>query len=197
MNDGSVAYYNKVFKGLDDEPTSFENGIFEQCTFEGLQIHRIDFRQSNLIECTFKDCDLSNAYLHKSTWQGVYFSQCKMIGMRFDTIDPFGFQIQLKACVLDLSVFTGRKLNKTIFESSRFREVDFLGCDLRGAKFIACQLEGAVFAGCNLQKADFTTSRGYVIDPNENQIAQAKFDLYGLPGLLEGYAIEVQMPHET
>jgi uncharacterized protein YjbI with pentapeptide repeats len=70
-------------------------------------------------------------------------------------------------------------------------EVDFTQSDLSGADFQGSDLSGVVFSQTNLEKADFRQSQGFRIDPELNRLKGARFDLDGLPGLLDKYGIKI------
>lgn len=50
----------------------------------------------------------------------------------------------------------------------------------------------AVFQQTNLEKTDFTTAYNFVFDPESNRMRKARFSVYGLPGLLEKYGLEIE-----
>jgi len=70
--------------------------------------------------------------------------------------------------------------------------VDFSEADLSGAFFDHCELHDAVFVQTNLEEADFRSAYGFEIDPEQNRIKSAKFSLYGIPGLLSKYGINIE-----
>jgi len=58
--------------------------------------------------------------------------------------------------------------------------------ELTGATFETCDLQGTIFKRTNLQNADSRTFYNYSIDPEINQIDNAKFSLSAVtvqPGL--------------
>ncbi len=78
------------------------------------------------------------------------------------------------------------------FTNCSLEEVDFTQADLSAANFDECNLALAVFYQTNLEKADFRSSFGYIIDPEENRVKKAKFSLNGIPGLLAKYQLTIQ-----
>lgn len=63
--------------------------------------------------------------------------------------------------------------------------------DLTQSQFILCDLNQAVFERTNLEKVDFRSGFNFNIDPEANNIKQAKFSSQGLTGLLMKYNIVV------
>jgi uncharacterized protein YjbI with pentapeptide repeats len=114
-----------------------------------------------------------------------------MLGLRFDTCNGFGLSFSFDGCQLNHSSFYKTKIKKTIFKNSHLQESDFSEADLTGAVFDDCNLTQAVFFHTILEKADFRTSYNYSIDPEINRIKKAKFSIWGIPGLLDKYDIEI------
>jgi uncharacterized protein YjbI with pentapeptide repeats len=116
-----------------------------------------------------------------------------MLGLHFDRCNEFGLVVAFEKCNLSHASFYGTKLKKTVFKDLTLHDVDFAGCDLTGSVFDNCDLARASFENTGLEKADFRTSFNYSIDPARNRIKKAKFSLSGAPGLLDGYAIEIDL----
>ena len=167
-------------------------GDFEDCTFSYCNFSNVALSQCKFINCVFKECDLSNAMLNKTGFQEVAFLGCKLLGLRFDLCDPFGFAVHFKNCLMDHTSFYKVRLIKTHFTSCRMREADFTEADLRAARFENCDLLNAVFDQSILEKTDFTTAYDFTIDPESNKIKGAKFASSGLRGLLEKYGLEIE-----
>jgi uncharacterized protein YjbI with pentapeptide repeats len=114
-----------------------------------------------------------------------------MLGIAFAAANPFLLELHLEHCVLDYCNFYKLPLKKSTFHHCRLREVDFSQANLNEASFVGSDLLGAVFDQTNLEKADFRDALHYRIAPELNAIKGARFDLAGLPGLLESYGIKV------
>lgn len=78
------------------------------------------------------------------------------------------------------------------FRDCNLKEVDFTEAELPETLFGNCDLDSAIFKYSNLEKADFRTSYNFLIDPQINNIRQAKFSLRGLPGLLEKFTLDIE-----
>ena len=114
-----------------------------------------------------------------------------MLGLRFDTCNPFALSFGFERCILNHASFYQTKLKKTSFKDCQLHEVDLSGCDLSAAVFDNCDLKDSSFESTILEKADFRTAFNYSINPETNRLKKAKFSISGLPGLLEKYGIEV------
>jgi uncharacterized protein YjbI with pentapeptide repeats len=115
-----------------------------------------------------------------------------MLGMHFDHCNKFGLEFSFENCKLNHSSFYQTKIKKTAFKNSELKEVDFTDCDISVSVFNNCDLLNAKFENAILEKADLRTAYNYSIDPNANRIKKAKFSLNGIPGLLNGYDIEIE-----
>ena len=119
------------------------------------------------------------------------FKDCKMLGLRFDSCNPFGLSFSFDGCQLNHSSFYKTKIKKTVFSNSQLQETDFAEADLTGAVFDNCDLMNAVFDRTLLEKADLRTSYNYTIDPETNRLKKAKFSVSSIAGLLAKYDINI------
>ena len=172
-------------------PSDVLSGEYDSCTFSNCNFATASFQQASFENCKFEDCDLSNIKVVKVNFQNVRFVRCKMLGIAFTTANPFLLELHLDHCTLDYCNFYKLPLKKSKFLQSRLREVDFSQANLSEASFQGSDLLGAVFDQTNLEKADFRDAVNYRIAPELNAIKGARFDLAGLPGLLESYGIKV------
>jgi uncharacterized protein YjbI with pentapeptide repeats len=164
--------------------TSLIANEYSRCSFDGLDLKSADLKGKIFVECTFRSCDLSLANTTRTSWRGVRFEHCKLLGLRFDQCHTFLLELAFDTCILDLASFHGLRLKNTVLSNCRLRETDLSGADLSGASFAGCDLGGAVFDGTILEGADMRTAQHYSIDPATNKIRKARFTRDGLEGLL-------------
>ncbi len=162
---------------------------FVRCTFADCDLKQVDLAGKVFVECTFRSCDLSLAETTKTSWRGVRFEHCKLLGLRFDRCHTFLLELAFESSILDLASFHGLRLKNTVFSNCRLRETDLSGADLSGASFTGCDLGGAVFDSTGLEGADLRNAQHYSIDPAKNRIRKARFSKDGLEGLLHGSGI--------
>jgi uncharacterized protein YjbI with pentapeptide repeats len=167
------------------------SGEYDSCTFSNCNFSGASFQQASFENCKFEDCDLSNIKAPKVNFQQVRFVRCKMLGIAFTTVNPFLLELHLEHCTLDFCNFYSLQLKKSSFQHCRLREVDFTQANLSEVRFTGSDLLGAVFDQTHLEKADFRDAIHYRIVPENNFLKGARFDLVGLPGLLESYGIKV------
>lgn len=180
--------YDQIFAGMP----FLEPGEYEQCQFKSCALAEADLSGCKFIDCDFVDCDLSLAKLDQSAWQDVRFKDCKLLGLRFDRVNPFGLALAFTGCRLNHSSFFRLKLKNTRFTACQMQEVDCVEADFTGAMFDDCDLLGAIFDRTLLERADLRQAWNYQLDPDQNEIKGAKCALEGLPGLLSKYQLQIE-----
>lgn len=173
-----------------DKAEQLAKGEYENCTFDHCVF--TDLSNIKFIECTFMHCNLSLATLSNAAFRDVTFNDSKMLGLRFDSCNKFGFDIKADNCNLNNVSFYQMKLIKTKLSNSTMKEADLSECDLSGSVLHNCDLAGAVFDRTVLEKADLRTSYNYSINPENNRIRKAKFSMNGIAGLLDKYDIVIE-----
>ena len=191
---------DKRFEGIDFSATAFITADYENCIFQNCNLvhgltpssDHVGLAGSNFSECTFNGCNLSMVSLTKTAFRDVKFIGCKLLGLHFQSCNPFGLEMYFDNCIADLSSFYKLKLKNTFFKNTSLQEADFTAADLTSAVFDNCNLAGAVFENTVLEKADLSTAYNYSIDPELNTIKKAKFSIAGIAGLLHKYDIDIQ-----
>jgi fluoroquinolone resistance protein len=175
-----------------DRDATLVKGDYEHCIFNNCNLADYNLSEFKFTDCSFNSSNLSLAKLHKTSFSNVTFKDCKMLGLRFDTCNDFGFSVSFEDCQLNYASFFKTKIKKTSFKNCQLQEVDFVEADLTSAVFNNCNLLLAVFENTILEKADFRTSHGYAINPEINRIKKARFSIWGIPGLLNQYDIDIE-----
>ena len=168
-----------------------------QLEFENYHFRNFDLTQANLTgrvfrECLFENCNLAGATIQNAALQNVAFDGCKLLGLQFYSCRDMLFDVHFDKCQLDYASFTGRRMPNTRFVSCSLQEVDFRQADLTAAVFEDCNLLRALFADTRLVGADFTTAQGVELDPELNELQQARFTKESLPGLLAKYNLVIE-----
>jgi len=178
------------FSGLrplaDNQSTVFEGYHFQNCNFMEAQLQRLDFR-----DCLFEGCNLSNAVVDQTGMMDIVFKDCKLMGMNIWQSKDFGFSIVCENCNMNYMSFDRKKLYKSIFRGCSMQGVNFTQADFSKATIEQCDFEEAVFMRSNLSGLDFSNSRGFLIDAEQNNLKKAKFQSQDLWRLLYKYGIEV------
>ena len=184
---------NQVFTNKNFTEVSLQKGIYELCTFSGCNFNSTNLNDMRFIDCAINDCNLSLASINNTAFRNIKFTNCKLLGLNFESCNNLGFEVGFKNCILDHCSFYKLRLKKTIFEETSLIEADFTETNLQDSVFNNCELNGTIFDRTNLERADFTTSKNFIIDPENNKIKRAKFSLAGLAGLVAKYDIKIEL----
>lgn len=182
----------ETFSGLCRFVAAAPDAVFDGCRFEQCRVAGADLSSFCLEDCTFVECDLSLAVVKGTAFKTVHFERCKLEGVNFFECCQTALSVSFTECNLRYASFSGLPLRKTNFQNCCLREAVFTRADLAGSHFDQCDLARAVFLHTHLGKADFSTAYHFVLDPDANFVRQAKFSVYGLPGLLEKYNLEIE-----
>jgi uncharacterized protein YjbI with pentapeptide repeats len=106
--------------------------------------------------------------------------------------DQVIYSFNFTDCTLDYTQFYKLKLKQIRFIGCSLVAADFMETDLTEAIFDSCNLRRTVFAKSNLSKADFSTSKEFDIDPENNKMKGAVFSSFGLAGLLKKYQLRIK-----
>ncbi|WP_316771278.1 pentapeptide repeat-containing protein [Pedobacter frigiditerrae] len=188
----SIYHINQTFEKISILPKGLRETQFDECTFKNCDLTEADFYGCDFIKCTFDNCNLSMVKFGAIGFDGVEFFNCKMVGVDFSNTKDFLFGVDFSDCILDYAAFMKKKNKKGKFKNCSLKGTDFSEADLTDAKFERCDLSVAVFMRTILSGANFTSSYNFTIDPEKNQLRKAKFSPDGLIGLLANYGIIVE-----
>lgn len=169
----------------------FPQGEYENCSFRNCNFSRVNLSGINFSECEFEDCDLSNAEIRDTGFKDVKFKNCKLMGLAFNNCNEFLLYFYFERCLLNFSSFFGLKIPRTHFVNCQLQQVDFSEAILTESSFSNCELSQSVFQNSHLENCDFRGSINYSLDPENNRIAEAKFSMPEVLGLLSKYKIKV------
>ena len=179
------------YEGLDFGELDVAGHVFEDCRFDSCRFDGAILERTAFSGCRFRKSSLAATNLRQCTLNGVSFEDSKLMGLDFSDCNRFGFRPEFRDSLLDGVVFGGNDLMKTPFVACRLRSSDFADCDLRDAVFQDCRFEDVGFHRCDFREADFRTASGYRIDPFENSVKGAKFDLPEAESFLAFLEIEI------
>lgn len=159
-------------------------GDYENCSFRNCDFSNFNLSGFKFSNCDFHDCNFSNAGVTDTAFRDVNFQDCKMLGLRFDHCNQFGFSVNIKNSVLNHSSFFKMDLRKCRFQESIFHEVDFTETNLMKVHFDHCDFRQSIFDRSNLDGANLKTAFNFSINPNQNSIKKAQFSSDNISGLL-------------
>lgn len=184
-------FEDEIFESRSFELSELKSMVFVNCRFVACNLSDRQVLSSRFEDCIFEGCNLSMTKFPDTQMGGVRFENSKLTGANFKDCSDFLFSVSFRRSILDYAVFEKRKMKQTRFEQCSMKGTDLALADLPEAVFDRCDLTDAVFYSTNLKAADFSTSYGYTIDPNENSVKNAQFSLDGLPGLLAKYNLVI------
>ncbi len=181
---------NKTYKDLDFRVIELDEEYY-RCTFEHCDFTEILFQKINFEECRFVACNFSLCKSNGTSWNKVWFAQCKLTGANFSHANKFTFNAKFSDCLMQYASFQGLNLQGFQFTKCQLTEADLTTCNLKKAQFIDCNLDRAIISHCNLEEADFSTAFNFIINPNDNRMKKAKFSLQNLPGLVAVFDVKI------
>ena len=182
-------HFETTFEKTKDSEKKTKNEEYEDCTFMECDYSNASFNSCLFSHCTFTGCNLSMVQFSMSQLDHVEFVDCKLLGIDFSQCNDFLFSVAFENCVLDYCSFTGKKLSKTTFKNASLKEADFTGCNLSQSVFENTDLHFTTFKNTNLSGADLRSATNYQIDPETNTLRKAKFSWPALAGLLYKYDV--------
>lgn len=181
-----------VFENKNFAEQPLTTGEYVNCTFINCNFGYVNLSHFIFDRCRFDTCNLSSVSVNQTALREISFVNCKMLGVHFDSCNPFLFSVNFDNCMLNLSSFYKVKLKGIKFKNCSLHEVDFSEADLSNSSFDNCDLLQAVFDSSILEKADFRAALNFSINPERNKIKKARFSVQGLPGLLQHLDIYVE-----
>ncbi|MDE5631113.1 MAG: pentapeptide repeat-containing protein [Bacilli bacterium] len=159
-------YVNVTFdKELNN--VSFDNCVFEECTFLG------GMDKCTFYNCRFYKCEFSNLKVVSASLHSVLFDQCHMIGIDF--IDCFIKYTEYKENNMRYGMFSSTKLlNTTLnnnnmqngtFASIEFKDIEFINNDFSGIEVMDTPMMGINIASNKIDGIKISPSlvRGMIV----------------------------------
>lgn len=159
----------------------FEDEIFENADFVSS-----DMTNTKFVDCVFRGCTISTPKLSNTVLRAA-FENSKIEGVNFFMAKREMLSLAFDSCMLRYVSFAELKLVETSFSNCVMEEVDFSDCDLTSADLTNVRFLNCRFQNTNLTKADLRGASGYTIDPIQNKIAKAHFDMPEAISLLSNF----------
>ncbi len=182
-----------VFEELDLSGMDLCCGkTFSSVTFKNCSFNECNLNNCSLEDCTFTNCTLTLTSVKNTKMQGVLFERSKLAGVRFFECNQFALKVNFAESIITGCNFSDMRLKNTNFSKSVIKESDFINTDLSGADFTESALAGSVFNNTNLTGAIFTGASEYSINPVNNTIKKAVFNLPEAISLLDYFKIIIK-----
>lgn len=190
--DRSNSHQNKTFEDIKLENTSLANIEFYNCSFINCIFNHIDFSGSSFEDCKFISCNIIVPKLLDSRFQIVSFNECKISGAIFSVLNDFSVSFSIEDSSLISCTFSDMMLARTSFEHCKFDDTLFSNCNLRLANFSYTTFKASQITSCDLRESSFLESSGFNINPNENKMNNARFNISNALELLNCYRLKYQ-----
>ena len=185
--------FAEEFRDLDLSAAEIFSKEFEECTFINCDFSDARLRRCIFDRCRFIKCSMGVMKVDGSRFSDVLFEECKLTGIDWTKAaysdimlgSPFTFLNS----VLDYSSFYGLTLQELVMRECRVKDADFRESDLSRADLRESDFSDSLFRNTNLSGADLTLAENYRIDIYVNTIKGAKFSRYEALCLLESLDI--------
>lgn len=165
---------------------SFEDMVFEHCSFEACTLDEIRLKRVDLRKCKFSDCTAAAVSVVDGSLKELSFDGCVLAGVKISgaAIEAIGVQksavpglevlstnaesVQVSSCGLNAisvkqsQIFSASVTESTLIDArvdqSKFEGLALNGADCSGSLFRASNLGDSRFVGCKLLKAAFPDS---------------------------------------
>ncbi|MBN2651331.1 MAG: pentapeptide repeat-containing protein [Spirochaetales bacterium] len=189
MFDSEDVFCDLLVENQDFSDTALREKEFENCQFVSCNFSGADLSSSIFENCVFTECKISNPLIKQSRIIDCKFVSSKLSGITFFHCNQISFDLEFLESSLLLCNFTDAKMKKSKFVKCQINECYFQNTLLAEVDFSGSVFGGSLFSKCDLQKAKFAGSSGFAIDPRDNNVRKAVFDLPGVLGLLGSFDI--------
>lgn len=178
---------------ISDKSVFAEYGLeFQDCRLENIDLTAMDFCMYVFEDCVFDKCNLSLVKFNNARLNGVSFKDCKLMGIDFTQVDKLFLELKFEKCNISQCNFSFLELKGVSFDSSDLTAVDFVDSMLKKASFKNVKFKDVTFHNSDLRESNFTGAQGYFINPYNNNIKKAAFNLPEAVALLQGLGIRLK-----
>ncbi len=169
----------ETLEGALLEADTLEKATFADCTFVDLAWTRATLRRCLFESCVFRGCDLTMVSPYDTSFRGVRFERCKLMGIDWTKSHQLTFDVSFVDSVLSYCTFDAMLLRGLSMTGCKAIEAVFTEADLTGADLAGTDLTGSTFLHTVLEETDLSLATGYQIDPTTNRLRDTRFALDG------------------
>ena len=192
----STEYFEQSFIDKNYIKAEIKSSIFNDCVFDRCNFTEATINNCRFINSKFINCDLGLMQVPGSSYSGVQFEKCKIIGVNWVQAFWPGLgiwePIEFTKCALNHSTFLGVNLAGSRITQCEAINVDFREAKLSNVDFSFSDLNESLFHATDLQYCDLRDARNYQIDPTKNNLRLAKFSIPEAMSLLYSMEIEIR-----
>ena len=93
------------FQAISYSESPLDKGDYENCIFSSCIFANSSLSMINFVDCEFKSCDFSLSNVKNTAFKDCKIKDCKILGVKFEECNTFGFTIHFENCQLNLSSF--------------------------------------------------------------------------------------------
>ena len=188
------------FEFFDEKLTALENrqdtiaGLsFHNCTFVDCDFTEANFSHCTFIDCEFKSCDLSLITVESCRFNGNQFRETKLLGINWSKAAMIK-RVDFFDCNISYSTFMELDLTRSQITNCHAKETYFAETNLSKANLTNTDFVDSKFFHTNLTQADFTGAKNYFVVYAENRLKKTKFSMPEALSLLHGLDIVLDDP---
>lgn len=167
---------------------------FIECTFKNCEFHRLQCINCRFCDCTFIRCKIIQPEFHICTLSSNTFKECRLIGIVWNGLSAGCLMPidRLEQCFLRYNQFSDDHYVKFCFSDNDIVESTFADCHLSQSYFCRCSLQNTEFIRCDLQRTNFESAQGYQIDITSCNLKGAIFSFPEVTNLLNRLDIVIR-----
>ncbi len=190
-------YEERTFDGLELRSAVVKASRFELCKFIDCDFTESEFLKCKFVDCEFRDSNLSLVRFDGSRFLETDFRLCKITGVNWTSLNwtsvALVAPLVFESCDVSYSVFSALQLSELVMRHCKAHDVDFTECDLTGADLVGTDFAESRFSHTKLDRSDFRGAVNYYINPLENAINGARFSTPDVLSLLVPFKIRIDV----
>lgn len=178
------SFTDEKVRNLEYTNTIIEDKEFESCNFDHCRLIEVELKNCHFTDCKFTNSVISASKLTNSSFLGMVFENCKVIGIDW-TLAKNVRHLEFMDCDISYSNFSFLKLPNTKMIQCSVKDVDFNTTDLSNSNLTGCDLFNTKFLQTNLTHADLRKACNYQINFQSNILKKTQFSMPEAANLLK------------
>lgn len=169
-----TGFHGLELTGLDAQDATFNQIVFRDCIFDGVDFSRSGFTDVVFEGCRFLSCSMEACWLNRVDFRscsapGISFAKGRFTGVamedaqvryaNFSEVNIKGLRV--RSCSLAESAWRATRLSGASFDRCDLSRAEFARTPLAGIDFSSCDIAGIIVS------SDFRELRGCIIAPEQ------------------------------
>ncbi len=180
---------------------SVTDSEFLECTFVDSDLSDAPISMSRFIDCRFERCDLSLWKPVDTVFGACLFEDCRMLGIDWTLASwpqvPLHEPNRFVRCDLSMGTFADLELGGVAFSECRLHETSFRFARMGDSDFDGSDCQVCDFHGADLSGARLVRVVGLAVDPLSTTLTGATIDAATGVAILESLGLKLDTPDET